>query len=41
MQEIIKKLHKSMDIPPIGLTLPGITHYCADVNGTGLYYIAA
>ncbi|MFA6332185.1 MAG: alpha/beta hydrolase [Methanoregula sp.] len=33
MQEIIKK--------PIGLTLPGITHYRAEVNGTRLHYITA
>ena len=41
MQKIIKKFHKSVDITPIGLTLPGITHYRAEVNGTKLHYIAA
>ncbi|MGA2161473.1 MAG: alpha/beta hydrolase [Methanoregula sp.] len=30
-----------MDVTPIGLTLPGITHYRAEVNGTKLHYIAA
>lgn len=41
MQKIIKKFHKSVDVTPIGLTLPGITHYRAEVNGTKLHYIAA
>jgi pimeloyl-ACP methyl ester carboxylesterase len=30
-----------MKITPIGSTLPGVTHYRAEVNGTGLHYVAA
>lgn len=30
-----------MDVTPTGLTLPGITHHRAEVNGTKLHYIAA
>jgi len=32
---------KNVVVTPIGLTLPGITHYSAEVNGTKLHYIAA
>jgi pimeloyl-ACP methyl ester carboxylesterase len=35
------KVSKSVEIAPPGLTLPGITHYRALVNGTRLHYIAA
>jgi len=35
------KFPKSVAVAPAGLTLPGITHYHAAVNGTTLHYIAA
>jgi pimeloyl-ACP methyl ester carboxylesterase len=30
-----------MNVTPIGLTLPGITHHLAEVNGTKLHYVTA
>ena len=30
-----------MDVAPAGPALPGITHHCAEVNGTRLHYVAA
>ena len=30
-----------MDVTPAGPALPGITHHCAEVNGTRLHYVAA
>src|SRR5512145_2710234 len=35
------KFGKSVAVTPPGLTLPGITHYRAEVNGTRLHYISA
>jgi pimeloyl-ACP methyl ester carboxylesterase len=35
------RLRKNSEVTPAGLTLPGITHYRAEVNGTRLHYIAA
>jgi len=36
-----QKFRKRVAVTPTGLTLPGITHYRVEVNGTTLHYIAA
>src|SRR6202795_2528838 len=41
MTSRLSKQGEDMDVMPTGPALPGITHHCAEVNGTKLHYVAA